>query len=142
MEKALIEQLVFWCGIGHVGLCIGSLYIPKALRWEKHLQHLQPLLREMFWTYAGYILVLNFSFGMLSIFGSYELLDGSFLARSITFFIGLYWLMRIGLQFFYFDRSEAPTGLAYTLGEIALMVLFSAFTLTYLIAFFFNNRWI
>src|SRR5688572_8709567 len=124
MSEALIQQLIFYSGIGHFALSIGSLYIPKALQWQDHLKNLQPLLRQMFWTYAAYILVINFSFGIVSVFGSYELLNHSFLAKSITLFISIYWLTRIGIQLFYFDMSEAPKGLLYTLGEIALIGLF------------------
>ena len=142
MNEPLIQKLIFWSGFGHIALCIGSLYIPKALQWQKHLKNLQPFLRQMFWTYAAYILVINCCFGLVSIFGSYELLDHSFLAKSITLFIGIYWLTRIGIQFFYFDKSEAPKGIQYTVGEIALIGLFIFFTLTYLIAFFFNIGWI
>src|SRR5688572_24494884 len=108
MNAALMETALIWCGIGHFGLCLGSLCVPKALQWKKHLNDLQPLLRQMFWTYAAYILVINLTFGVVSAFASAELLNGSFLARSITLFIGLYWLTRIGIQFFYFDRSQAP----------------------------------
>jgi|SRR4030095_563277 len=142
MTEALLQKLIFLSGIGHFILCIGSLYIPKALQWQKHLKNLRPLLRQMFWTYSAYILVINFSFGIVSVFGSYELLNHSFLAKSISLFIGVYWLTRIGIQFFYFDKSEAPKGFLFTLGEIALIGLFIFFTITYLIAFFFNKGWI
>lgn len=142
MSELLIQNMIFSCGIGHFALCIASLFIPRALHWNIHLKNLQPLLRQMFWTYAGYILVINFSFGIISMFGSHELLNRSFLAKSITLFVGMYWLTRIGIQFFYFDKSEAPKGFIYTIGEIALISLFLIFTLTYLIAFFFNNAWI
>lgn len=127
MNEALFQKLIFWSGIGHFALCFGSLLIPKALQWQKHLKNLQPLLRQMFWTYAAYILVINFSFGIVSVFGSYELLDHSFLAKSITLFIGLYWLGRIAIQFLYFDKSETPKGIVYTLGEIGLTGLFVFF---------------
>ena len=62
MSEALIQKLIFWSGIGHFALCIGSLFIPKAMEWQKHLKNLQLLLRQMFWTYAGYILCINIFF--------------------------------------------------------------------------------
>jgi hypothetical protein len=96
----------------------------------------------MFWTYASYILVINLSFGVISVIGSHELINRSFLAKSITLFIGIYWLARIGIQFFYFDKTEAPKGVIYTVGEIFLIGLFAVFTLVYLIAFCFNNTWL
>jgi hypothetical protein len=138
----LISQLLYVCGIGHIVLSMASLSIPRALQWRHHLLPLQPLLRQMFWTYAGYILVINFSFGVVSLIATHELLNGSMLARSITLFIAAYWLARIGIQFFYFDRAGAPSGLLYTLAEIALVGLFVAFTLVYFAAFLYNMSWI
>lgn len=103
---------------------------------------MQPLLRQMFWTYAAYILVINFCFGIVSIFGTEELVNHSFLAKSINLFIAVYWLARIFIQFFYFDKTDAPQGLIYTLGEVALVGLFVFFTLVYSLAFLYNISWI
>jgi len=133
---------IIWCGIGHFALCLGSLYIPKALKWEIHLAVLQPLLKQMFWTYAAYILAINLTFGIISTFGSDELLNQSFLAKAITLLIGIYWLTRIGIQFFYFDRTQAPKGLLFIIGEVALISLFILFAVTYLTAFFLNISWL
>lgn len=135
---ALFEDLIFWCGIGHFGLCIASSAIPKVLRWKHDLAKLKPLLRQMFWTYAVYIFIINFCFGIFSVFGSAELLNGSFLASSLSLFICIYWLGRIIVQFFYFDRSEAPKGVIYAVAEVALISLFALFTVSYGAAFFLN----
>ena len=142
MNSAFMENIIFWSGIAHFALCLGSLYVPIALRWHFHLSTLQALLRQMFWTYATYILVTNLSFGIVSVLGSDELLNGSFLAKSITLFIGIYWLARILVQFFLLDKSEAPEGLLYTIGEILLVGLFGLFAVTYLVAFAVNCEWI
>jgi hypothetical protein len=142
MDKSIIEQLIFWCGIGHFALCAGSLLVPRVLQWQNHLKNLQPLLRQMFWTYAGYILATNFSFGLISTYANSELINGSLLAKGLTLFIGIYWLVRIAMQFLYFDKTDAPNGLVYTMGEIALVFSFALFTFTYLTAFLFNCEWI
>lgn len=142
MNGDLLRSLIILAGIGHIVLCVGSLLIPKMLQWKQHLGTLQPLLRQMFWTYAAYILVINFCFGVVSLAGTDELLSGSFLAKSLTLFISAYWLTRIAIQFFYFDRTHAPKGAIYTFGEIALILLFIFFTIVYLVAFLYNNAWI
>ena len=142
MNSQLVENMILGCGMGHLGLSIGSLYVPKALRWGIHLATLQPLIRQMFWTYAGYILVINISFGIISLFGANELLNGSFLAKSITLLIGIYWLARVAIQFLYFDRSHAPKGFIFLLGEAILVFLFVVFAATYLTAFLMNMSWI
>ncbi|MDB5257420.1 MAG: hypothetical protein JWM14_2115 [Chitinophagaceae bacterium] len=141
MRREQLELLLLLCGIGHIVLSVVSTIIPKALNWKKELGPLQPLLRQMFWTYAAYILILNFCFGIVSIFGKNELLNHSFLAKSITLFISLYWLARVFIQFFYFDTTQAPKGLFYTIGEIALIILFIIFTIVYAAAFLYNS-WI
>jgi hypothetical protein len=142
MTEGNLRMLIVLCGWGHIILSIVSLVIPKILDWKGNLKNLQPLLRQMFWTYAAYILVINFCFGLVSILGSDELLNKSFLASSLTFFIGIYWLGRIAIQFLYFDKKNAPKGIIYLIGEIGLVALFGLFTLVYLTAFAFNISWI
>jgi hypothetical protein len=142
MSPFFIQKSIFWCGVGHFVLCLVSMLIPRSLRWNDHLKNLQPLLKQMFWTYAAYILAINFWFGVISVFGNVELLNGSFLAKSLTLFIAVYWFARIGIQFLYFDKTEAPKGTIYTIGEIGLVSLFGVFTITYFLAFLFNNSWI
>lgn len=142
MNQSTLQLAVLVCGILHISLSIGSTAIPKALHWSRELQNVQPLIKQMFWTYAAYILAINICFGLVSIWGTNELLNHSFLAKCLTLFISLYWLTRIGIQFLYFDTSQAPKGLIFTLGEIALVALFILFTAVYFIAFLYNNSWI
>jgi len=142
MNAEYLKQGIFLCGIAHVVLCIVSMIIPKALQWGKELTKLPVLLKQMFWTYAAYILVINFCFGIVSIYGTEELMNHSFLAKSITGFISIYWLARVFIQFFYFDTTDAPQGFWYKVGEVLLIILFALFTLVYFIASLYNLSWI
>jgi hypothetical protein len=142
MDTQLIQKLVFLAGIGHFILALGSLGVPVAMKWTTHLRPVNRLIGQMFWNYAAYILAIHLWFGFVSVFGTTELLNHSFLASSLTLFIGLYWLGRFLVQFFYFDRSSAPKGFWYTLGELALVSLFVTFTIIYFAAFLWNNEWI
>ncbi|MCP4439183.1 MAG: hypothetical protein GY810_09595 [Aureispira sp.] len=142
MSVEIVKVLILLSGIAHIVLSVVSSVIPKALKWKEGLQDLQPLLRQMFWTYAAYILVINFCFGLVSIFGTAELVNHSFLAKSVNLFIAVYWLARVFIQFFYFDKTDAPKGLIFTLGEVALVGLFIGFTIVYSLAFLYNMSWI
>jgi len=142
MPVTTLHLLLILCGAGHIVLGVASLAVPRALNWKQHLKTLPLLLRQMFWTYAGYILVINISFGVVTLLGADELLNGSFLAKSITLFIAAYWLARVVIQYTYFDRTDAPKGLIYTLGETALVMLFAAFTIVYTLAFLHNSVWL
>lgn len=118
-------------GYLQIALCVGSLAIPRMLNWNAELRKVALIIKQIFWTYAAYILMFNLSFGLLSVFGAEELLAKSFLAKSVSVFICVYWLVRIFIQFFYFDTKSAPQGLIYKLGEIALVSLFIFLTLVY-----------
>lgn len=130
MENWLLFLLKL-AGFLQIAVCIGSLLIPKLLNWKGELVSVSNIIRQIFWTYAGYILVINFFFGIISIMGADYFLEKTFFAKSLSLFIFLYWLTRILIQFFYFDTKSAPQGLIYKLGEIALVTLFIFFTFVY-----------
>ena len=135
-----LVTLVWIAGLGQIVLVCASLTIPRVLGWREELQALRPLTRQVFWTYAGYILCLNLCFGLLSTLAPRLLVDGSRLATAVSGFIALYWGVRIAIQFFYFDRSSAPAGRLVRLAEVALVGLFLFLTLVYGVAAGINLR--
>lgn len=127
----MLERLVFLAGVGQLILIIASLAIPHVLRWREDLEKVQPLTRQVFWTYAGYIWATNLAFGLLSTFAPGWLLDRSRLATAVSAFIAAYWGARVAIQFLYFDRSHALKGRIFVIAEAALVLLFISLTLVY-----------
>ena len=126
-----MRALVVLAGVGQLALALASLAIPRVLRWREDTAKLRPLTRQVFWTYAVYIWSTNVSFGLLSTLAPERLLDRSPLARVVTGFIALYWGGRVLVQFFWFDRSEAPPGVHIKVAEGAMVALFVALTALY-----------
>jgi len=122
---------MFAAGAGQLLLAAASLAIPRVLKWREELAKLRPLTRQVFWTYSGYIWTTNVGFGLVSVLMPDELLAGTKLAAAVCGFITLYWLARIVVQFAYFDRRDAPSGMIFTLAEVALIGLFIFLTFTY-----------
>jgi hypothetical protein len=112
-----LPTLVFVAGVGQLALIVASLAIPRVLRWREETAKLRPLTRQVFWTYAIYIWATNLSFGLVSLRPDW-LLDRSPLAGCVTGFITAYWMGRVLIQFFYFDRSDTPPGLLVRLAEL------------------------
>jgi hypothetical protein len=133
-----IQQLICLAGAGQVALALGSLAIPTVLNWKVELAKPQPLIGQMFWTYAGYIFVINVCFGLLSVFDYQELTNGSRLAMLVTGFIAAYWISRVLIQFLYFDRTNFPTGKLHKLAEFVLVILFVFFSVVYSRACYIN----
>ncbi|MDP9079205.1 MAG: hypothetical protein M3O71_17390 [Bacteroidota bacterium] len=132
------QQLICIAGFAQIALVVGSLAIPGILNWHTELARVQPLIKQMFWTYAAYILVINLSFGLLSVFDSVELINGAHISMFVTAFIAVYWISRVLIQFFYFDRANFPKGSRNRLAEIVLVALFIFFSLIYSRAFYIN----
>ena len=137
-DTQTLKFIVTLAGVGQIILAIGSIAIPGILKWREDVNKLRPLTRQIFWTYASYILMANFSFGLLSVLLPGQLLDGSPLAIAVTGFIAFYWLTRLIFQFGYFDRTDMPKGLLYTLGEMLLVGGFCYFLFAYCIALYHN----
>src|SRR4051794_658002 len=125
-----IEFLVRLAGIGQLLLVIASTLIPRMLRWSEQLVPLRPLMRQIFWTYAVYILGTNTFFGLASAIGPGGLVDGSYAARALTAFMAVYWVGRVVVQFVWFGR-EAPAGLRFVIAEAALVTGFIFFASVY-----------
>jgi hypothetical protein len=132
-----IPLLVFLGGLGQLILILASLAIPHVLRWREETAKLRPLTRQVFWTYAAYIWCTNLAFGLVSLWPEW-LLDRSPLAGCVTGFIAAYWIGRVLIQLFYFDRSDAPPGLHVRLAEVALVALFVYLSLVYSAGLLFN----
>ncbi len=123
--------LLVAAGVGQLALVAASLAIPLALRWPEDVAKLRPLTRQVFWTYAGYIWSTNLAFGLVSACAPGWLLDRTPLAGAVCGFIATYWGARLVIQFAYFDRSDAPQGALFAVGEAALVGLFVLLTLVY-----------
>jgi hypothetical protein len=131
MPMMPLLTLICAAGFAQIVLAIASLAIPKVLRWSEQTAPLRPLIRQVFWTYAGYIWFSNLSFGLVSAFLPESLIAGTPLAAAVTGFVALWWAARLVIQFTYFDRTDAPTGLQFLAGEAALIGLFVSLTLIY-----------
>ena len=136
--QTTIQLLIRFAGIGQITLVFGSLAIPKILNWKGELAKVQPLIRQIFWTYAAYILGTNLCFGLLSAFDPNDLVNGSTLAICVTGFITVYWISRVLIQFFGFGRENFPKGKWNRVGEVVLVALFIFLSVTYCLAFYIN----
>jgi hypothetical protein len=140
VKSIQFDFLLKLAGLAQVALVAGSFAIPKVLNWKNELAKVQPLIKQMFWTYAAYILVINLSFGLLSLCDAKELVNGSVLALLITGFIALYWISRVLTQFLYFDRSNFPAGKWNKLAEVLLVMLFIFLSIIYSTALYINYK--
>jgi len=137
-----IQMLVYLAGLAQIALALGSLVVPGALKWRAELMKVQPMIKQLFWVYASYIFVVNNCFGLISFFAPADLTNGTTLATALTGFIAAYWISRVLIQFFYFDRTNFPQGTRYRIGEFILVTLFFLLSGVYCVAFYINFMYI
>jgi hypothetical protein len=126
-----IEWLVRIAGVLQLGLLTASALVPKVLDWRRQLRPLDRLVRQLVWTYGGYVVLMIIGLGLVSLTQAAALTDGTTLARSITGFITLFWLIRLVLQLAVFDSRRHLTTRFLRFGHHGLTATF-----TYLVIVF------
>lgn len=118
-------------GLLHFAVLIASALTPRVLDWRANLATLHPFLRRLFWVYGCFIVLVIISFGVLTLLHANELASGAALPRSVCTMIALFWLARLGVQFFVFDARPFLTTAFLRLGYHGLTLLFAALVFIY-----------
>ena len=126
MDPLIIALYI--AGLTHFGILIASATAPKALNWNRHLASLPLLLRQMFWVYGAFIVIIIISFGIITLCFAPELAGDAPLARAVNILIATFWGARLVVQFFVFDAKPWLTNDWYRVGYHALTVVFVLLT--------------
>ncbi|HKT68684.1 MAG TPA: hypothetical protein VJP83_04570 [Terriglobales bacterium] len=123
VEK-FFSLILWWAGVGHFCVLFASFQVPKRLRWKEDLKQLTPFNRKLMWVYGGFTVFTIVAFGSLTLALHSELLRGDRAALALALFIGVYWTLRIVVEFFYYDLADWPRGRGMVAGRILLTLLF------------------
>ena len=126
----MMASLIFLAGAGQLGVLIASCLVPFQLKWKADLAVLPRLHRQMYWVYAGYVVLAIVAFGLISLCNAQELAGGSGLARGVCGYIAVFWGVRLALQGV-FDVKGFLTSWWLKMGYHTLTVLFVCFTVVY-----------
>ena len=126
-----MKSLLIIGGLLHFVILIASGLTPRLLDWRGNLATLHPFLRRLFWVYGAFIVLMIISFGTLTLFKADELASATPLARSLCAMIAIFWLARLGVQFFVFDARPFLTTAFRRVGYHGLTFLFSALVFIY-----------
>lgn len=133
MSVVQVFNIALWCaGIGHFCILLASFQVPYRLGWKEDLAKLTPFNRKLMWTYGAFTVLTIVSFGVLTLTLHDEILRGERAALGLCLFIGIFWLTRIVVDFFYFNHNDWPKGGLFVVGHILLTTLFIFLASTYL----------
>ena len=131
MNHDLLARGLFLGGLLHFAILSASALVPRVLDWRGELARLHPFMRSLFWVYGVFIVLVIVSFGTVTLLHADALAAGSPLARSFCAMVAIFWLARLGVQFFVFDAKPFLTRWFFKLGYHALTVAFVVLTVIY-----------
>ena len=126
-------SLALWlAAAGHFCVLIASFQVPYRLRWKEDLARLSSFNRKLMWVHGGVAVYTIIAFGVMSFALHSEMMRGERAALALAFFIGVYWLLRIVVDFTYYSHRDWPTGAGFRVGHILLNMLFVFLCASYL----------
>jgi len=130
MTGGLMKELIWGAGAVHVGIIAANVPLPGRLQVQQKLAGVPRFVRQIFYVHWVYIVIVLGLFAALCFGFAPELAGASALGRFLSGFMAGFWLLRIGLQVFYYDREirRENRGLDM-LYVVALIVLVGIFGL-------------
>lgn len=107
-------------GILLIALALVHVIFPKYFNWDKELGSLSLINRQMMVVHTFFISLLVFLMGLLCLTSSNELIDTN-LGKKISLGLGIFWTLRLIIQFFGYS-SKLWKGKAF---ETTVHILFT-----------------
>ncbi|HVE15715.1 MAG TPA: hypothetical protein VNB29_03220 [Chthoniobacterales bacterium] len=127
MKLQLFIQLA---GLVQLAIAAANFVLPGMLDYRGNLVKVSPIIRQIFTIHALYIVLVLLGFAAMSLFFAADLCTGG-LGRFLCAFLAFFWLLRVGIQFRYYDPAIKQR---YRFGNAVFMTAFLYLGLAYLAA--------
>lgn len=122
-------------GVLLISLAIIHIFFPKYFNWDKELKSLSLINRQMMTVHTFFVAFTVFLMGLLCLTSSNELIETN-LGKKISLGFGIFWTVRLFIQFFGYS-TDLWKGKAF---ETAMHIIFSLLWI-YLSAVFLTIWW-
>ena len=118
-------------GAGVVQLCIiaANVPLPGRLRVRDRLAGVPRFVRQIFYVHWLYIVIVVGMFAALCFRFGRELAGATAMGRFLSGFMAAFWVLRIGLQIFYYDpeirRQNRALDVLYLIALVVLVLVFA-----------------
>ncbi len=131
----MLAHLIYIAGWLQLSVLMASALVPLRLNWKETFKSLPKLHRQLYWVYGGYVVLAIIFNGLICIFNSPALADGSMLSRFVCGYLAAFWGIRLCLQkVLAVEEFLTHDILKYSYG--VLTVLFASFTIVGLLGVF------
>jgi len=105
MSAEWMTRAIWGAGAVHLGIIAANVPLPGRLRVRERLAGVPPFLRQIFYVHWLYIVIVLGMFAALCFGFARELAGATAMGRFLSAFMAAFWLLRIALQVFYYDRE-------------------------------------
>lgn len=105
MKPQLLIEAIRTAGAVQLAIIAANLGLRGRLRLEERFAGLPRFVSQIFYVHWIYIVITLAMFAVLCFSFARELAGASPMGRFLSAFMGSFWLLRIGLQVFYYDRE-------------------------------------
>jgi hypothetical protein len=127
----ILRLCLLAAGCIQVAIALANFYLPGKLRYRENMARVTPIVRQVFFTHAVYIVGIVLLFAAVTFGFARELASGHGLGRFLAAAMCVFWLFRVPLQIFYYDGSLRR---ANRLGDAAMLVALAFLAATYGVA--------
>jgi hypothetical protein len=119
--------LLWIAGCIHVGIVLANIPLPGMLNVRHHLTDVPTFIRQVFYVHWFYIVLIVSLFAALCFGFTHDLMGASRLGRFLSAFMAGFWILRIVLQWFYYDysllRKHRMLYITYTVALIVVVAI-------------------
>jgi hypothetical protein len=130
MNAEWMVRAIWAAGAVHVGIMAANVPLPGRLKVRERLAGVPNFVRQIFYVHWVYIVIVLGMFAALCFGFAPELAGASRLGRFLSGFMAGFWLLRIGLQIFYYDgevrRENRGLDALYVASLAVLVAIFVA----------------
>src|ERR1700757_4989866 len=127
-------RAIWGAGAVHVGIMAANITLPLRLMVRELLAGVPRFIRQIFYVHWIYIVIVLGLFAALCFGFAPELAGASTMGRFLSGFMAGFWLLRIVLQIFYYDREirreSRALDVMYLAALVVLVVIFGAAALS------------
>jgi hypothetical protein len=128
MRMRILIPVLWVCGAIQLADVAANAVLAFKVRPRRELSGVPPLVRQIFFSHWFYLMLVLVIFSCCCFFFAPELAGGSPLGRFLSGALGLFWLLRVPSQLFYFDadfrRQNRLADIAFVVSSAFLAVAF------------------
>ena len=128
MTELTAMRLIWLAGAIHAGIVFANIPLPRRLRVQEYLAGVPTFLRQIVYVHWIYVVLVVGLFSALCFGFARDLAGASPLGRFLSAFMCGFWLLRVLLQWLYYDaelrRANRRLDALYLVALVGLVAIF------------------